>query len=651
MKGKLRGSQLKELASPRKRRLMVREKSMSRSNLELTRLMREATTAASRRAAAKAYLATEYGDTRGTLGAHNKVVIAMVGLPARGKSYIVKMLVRYLEWIGFPTRIFNVGDLRRRRGMAGASADFFKSGDDNARKLREELAMACQEEMYAWLNLQPSSCVAIFDATNTTKARRAALLKRAQAAHGVTLIFIESICDKPQILEHNYRMKLQNADYKNLNPEAALKDFQLRVKEYEARYETIEDDEDNQNVAYIKIINVGEKVITRQCSGYLSSQISFFLGNVHITPRKIWLALHAESTDQREGIVGASAGGHLTEYGQAFAIELAQFISKNHAAFIDKHRTQLEHADATDLLVLTGNAETHQATIQPLLASLDDDQCFFDYHAGGDTANINATQQERDNHVSFATTATTDTTNHYFGTTTRIHLPIDSPTNNKQKVTIESTSLLNELCGGDFDGISHDELERRYPGVWEARKADKLRFRYPGAGGESYVDVIARLRPILIELERQRKSVLIVSHLAVQRCLYAYFLGTPPEQIPYLQIPTASVVELSPSPHGATAKVHVLVDPQNRQMSDADNVTPRVGPWHFARSFGDLTACSPGLHLSAPSSPAASAHSNSIPSAPKPTPLNNTIDSSYCAGEQQYTPETKPVVRYQRSFS
>ena len=90
--------------------------------------------------------------------------------------------------------------------------------------------------------------------------------------------------------------------------------------------------------------------------------------------------------------------------------------------------------------------------------------------------------------------------------------------------------------------------------MYAARERDKLHFRYPGAGGESYADVIDRLKPIIIELERQRRSVLVVSHLAVQRCLYAYFTGTPMEQIPYIKLAQHSVVELAPGPHGTAVR-------------------------------------------------------------------------------------------------
>ena len=43
----------------------------------------------------------------------SKLVIVMVGLPARGKSYITKKLSRYLNWLQHDTRIFNVGERRR----------------------------------------------------------------------------------------------------------------------------------------------------------------------------------------------------------------------------------------------------------------------------------------------------------------------------------------------------------------------------------------------------------------------------------------------------------------------------------------------------------------------------------------------------------
>ena len=43
----------------------------------------------------------------------SKLIIIMVGLPARGKSYITKKLARYLNWLQHDTQIFNVGERRR----------------------------------------------------------------------------------------------------------------------------------------------------------------------------------------------------------------------------------------------------------------------------------------------------------------------------------------------------------------------------------------------------------------------------------------------------------------------------------------------------------------------------------------------------------
>lgn len=41
------------------------------------------------------------------------MVIGMVGLPARGKTYISRKICRYLNWLGFKSRVFNIGNYRR----------------------------------------------------------------------------------------------------------------------------------------------------------------------------------------------------------------------------------------------------------------------------------------------------------------------------------------------------------------------------------------------------------------------------------------------------------------------------------------------------------------------------------------------------------
>lgn len=128
---------------------------------------------------------------------------------------------------------------------------------------------------------------------------------------------------------------------------------------------------------------------------------------------------------------------------------------------------------------------------------------------------------------------------------------------------LPSHTHTHRLRGGDLDGIDRTKLPELYPEVHEARLKDKLNYRYPGAGGESYADVIQRIRPIIVELERQRRSVLVVCHLAVQRCLYGYFMGCGAmSEIPYISLPKHAVIELTPGPFGCTESVVPLFERQ-----------------------------------------------------------------------------------------
>lgn len=69
-----------------------------------------------------------------------KLVIIMVGLPARGKSYITKKITRYMRWQQHNTKIFNVGS--RRRVAAGQPSSGSPKEANNPTGVDERLQAA-----------------------------------------------------------------------------------------------------------------------------------------------------------------------------------------------------------------------------------------------------------------------------------------------------------------------------------------------------------------------------------------------------------------------------------------------------------------------------------------------------------------------------
>lgn len=53
-------------------------------------------------------------------------------------------------------------------------------------------------------------------------------------------------------------------------------------------------------------------------------------------------------------------------------------------------------------------------------------------------------------------------------------------------------------AAGICDGYSYEGIKEKWPQTYQARKADKVNFRYPA--GESYMDVIKRLESVIIEV-------------------------------------------------------------------------------------------------------------------------------------------------------
>ncbi|KAI5321677.1 hypothetical protein L3X38_030748 [Prunus dulcis] len=117
---------------------------------------------------------------------------------------------------------------------------------------------------------------------------------------------------------------------------------------------------------------------------------------------------------------------------------------------------------------------------------------------------------------------------------------------------------LDEIYVGVCDGMTYEEIKKNMPEEYESRMKDKLRYRYPR--GESYLDVIQRLEPVIIELERQRAPVVVISHQAVLRALYAYFADRPLKEIPHIEMPLHTIIEIQMGVTGVQEKRYKLMD-------------------------------------------------------------------------------------------
>ena len=142
-------------------------------------------------------------------------------------------------------------------------------------------------DMFRWFE-RHQGVVAILDATNSTKARRRWVKQRCDA-NNIETLYVESKCDDEALIMANImEVKTTSPDYKGQDPDDAARDFRNRIRNYEKVYETI--DEDEKDMTYVKLIDVGKQVIINQIQDYLQSRVVYYLMNLHIRPRSIWLS-------------------------------------------------------------------------------------------------------------------------------------------------------------------------------------------------------------------------------------------------------------------------------------------------------------------------------------------------------------------------
>uniref|UniRef100_A0AAV2LZ06 6-phosphofructo-2-kinase domain-containing protein n=1 Tax=Knipowitschia caucasica TaxID=637954 RepID=A0AAV2LZ06_KNICA len=334
--------------------------------------------------------------------------------------------------------------------------------------------------------------VAVFDATNTTRERRTLILNFAKE-RGYKVFFVESICEDPEIIAENIKqVKFGSPDYADCEFDEAMEDFVQRIDCYRASYMPI-DDEKDRKLSYIKIYDVGVRYLVNRVQDHLQSRIVYYLMNIHVTPRSIYLSRHGESQLNLVGRIGGDSG--LSPRGEKYAIALATFI---------------RNQNIKDLKVWTSHMKRTIQTAETL------------------------------------------------------------------GVPYEQWKALNEIDAGVCEEMTYEEIQEHHTEEFALRDQDKYRYRYPK--GESYEDLVHRLEPVIMELERQ-ENVLVVCHQAVMRCLLAYFLDKPADKLPYLRCPLHTVLKLTPIAYGCKVESFYLnIEAVNTHREKPGNVNVNRNP-------------------------------------------------------------------------
>jgi broad specificity phosphatase PhoE/predicted kinase len=256
-----------------------------------------------------------------------KHLIAMVGLPARGKSFTARKLAGYLSWLGYPTEVFNVGQRRRTQLGPGQSHEFFDPRNRDAVRQRRALAESVLEDALAYL--RGEGRLAIYDATNATREQRDAIRARA-AAEDRDLLFVELINNEPEVIEVNLReAKLASPDYAGVGEQQALTDFRARIAHYASVYEPLGDDEGS----FVRHVDRGRQIVIHEVYGYVQGRIVFFLANLQVTKRPVWITRHGESEWNVLGRIGGDSP--LSPAGFAYAKNLAAHVFAHFGAASD----------------------------------------------------------------------------------------------------------------------------------------------------------------------------------------------------------------------------------------------------------------------------------------------------------------------------
>ena len=408
------------------------------------------------------------------------LLMVLVGLPARGKTFLAQKLCRLLGWQGVHAMVFNVQVRWRQRLQTVVSPghspesprfasssqfrDLYRPGSQAHTlyvKVLQEFAEEAKE-FYA----KGGQVVFLNDDFVTSALRRDALMNIAPFARKTVFLEVQRDAHYNDGFE---KLKIQDEYGRRVGISDAKEDFDDRIAALQELYESLEP---QSGLSYIKLRDCSVMEV-HELSGYLCGRLVAYLMNMSKVKvnHPIYFVRHGQSVYNLDDRLGGNP--ELTEKGRQDAEVIYQFIAK----LKEEDDARAKSDGEGEMQIWTSQLLRARQTAEPAA--------------------------------------------------TRLGIK-----------TLQWSSL-NEIHAGVCEDMTYDEVARVYPLIAKFRGDHKYTFRYPQ--GESYQDLVLRIEPLIMALENANRTVIVIAHQAVLRALLAYFGSTSAENSVYWEVPHRTI--------------------------------------------------------------------------------------------------------------
>lgn len=116
----------------------------------------------------------------------------------------------------------------------------------------------------------------------------------------------------------------------------------------------------------------------------------------------------------------------------------------------------------------------------------------------------------------------------------------------KMKLSPIVDSRLNEIDNGVIEGMSEQEILKKFPDVWNAFRERDRDFLFPE--GESGYDAQRRVKSFMEEKQEYKENIILVSHDGLIRLLMCYILGIGVYRRWDFRVDTCGIMEIEYQP-------------------------------------------------------------------------------------------------------